>query len=110
MRFAVRTRGVAPRRVTMVRRWQRGLKRAGLTIRTGRTVDDSCRRTLQLALPAAPSAGASELGDRSVLAPLARACGVWGSAPLGSALPALSLVHTYELSRPSRDWCARSTA
>lgn len=34
-------------------------------------------------------------------------CGVRGSAP-SAASAALSLVHTYELSRPSRETCARS--
>ena len=93
----------------MVSRWQRGLKRAEVTLCTGRTADGSRRRTLQLALLVRPPAVAAEFRGRSVPALAERPCGVRGSAPI-AARPALSLVHTYELSRPSRDWCARSTA
>ncbi len=90
---------------------ERGLKRAGVTTHTGRTVDDSCRRTLQPAFLSLKwtLAGAAELGDSSVPARFARPCGVRGSAPLAPASAAFSLVHTYELSRPLWDTCARGT-
>jgi hypothetical protein len=35
-------------------------------------------------------------------------CGVRGRAPPATALPTLSLVHTYEVTRQDRRWSARS--
>lgn len=90
---------------------ERGLKRAGVTTHTGRTADDPRRRTLQptFGLLGSKPAGAAGLRGSSVQALEERPCGVRGSAPL-AALGALSLVHTFELSRPSRDKCLRSLA
>ena len=84
-----------------------GLKRAGVTTHTGRTADGSRRRTLQpafslLGVPAV----ATEPRGLSVLARLARPCGVWGRAPRATAPSAPSSLDTSELTRPTRRQCA----